>query len=78
MKNKIFGLVIDAERLSAIRQERKPNSRYASIQQCQEEVRGIQALLNRENIPFIDTSEQSIEEISTRILAKAELERKIQ
>jgi len=78
VKNKLFGLIIDAERLSAIRQERKPNSRYASIQQCQQEVRGIKALFNKENIPFIDTSELSIEEISTRILAEGELERKIQ
>jgi len=76
-KHKLFGLVIDAERLSAIRRERKPDSRYASIQQCQEEVRGIQALYNRENISFIDISELSIEEISTRILASAKIERKI-
>lgn len=76
-KHKLFGLVIDAERLSSIRRERKPDSRYASIQQCQEEVRGVQALYNRENIPFMDISELSIEEISTRILASAKIERKI-
>lgn len=78
VKEKLFGLVIDAERLSAIRQERKPNSRYASIQQCQEEVRGIKALINQQNIPFIDTTELSIEEISTRILVEGKLKRKIQ
>ena len=69
---------IDAERLAAIRQERKPDSRYSSVQQCNEEVRGILALYNRENIPYIDTSELSIEEISTRILEERKLERKIQ
>ncbi len=77
VKDKLFGLIIDAERLCAIRQERKPNSRYSSMQQCAQEVRGIKALFNKENIPFIDTSELSIEEISTRILADASLERKI-
>lgn len=76
-KSKLFGLIIDAERLSAIRKERKPDSRYSSIQQCNEEVRGIKALYNRENIPFIDTSELSIEEISTRILEAGKIERKI-
>jgi regulator of PEP synthase PpsR (kinase-PPPase family) len=78
VKKKLFGLHIDAERLSAIRQERKPDSRYSSIQQCNEEVRGILALYNRENIPYIDTSELSIEEISTRILEERKLERKTQ
>lgn len=76
-KDKLFGLVIDEDRLSAIRRERKPDSRYASIQQCQQEVRGIQAIYNRENIAHIDTSERSIEEISTKILAAKNLERKI-
>src|SRR5690606_2955333 len=76
-KHKLFGLIIDAERLSAIRQERKPDSRYASIQQCQEEVRGVKALYNHENIPYIDTSELSIEEISTRIMEQGNIERKI-
>lgn len=77
-REKLFGLVIDAERLSSIRQERKPNSRYASIQQCEEEVRGIKALFNQLNIPFLDTTELSIEEISTRILVEGKLKRKIQ
>lgn len=76
-KQKLFGLIIDAERLSAIRQERKPDSRYASIQQCQQEVRGIKALYNRENISYIDTSELSIEEISTRLMEAGKIERKI-
>ncbi len=76
-KHKLFGLTIDAERLSAIRQERKPNSRYASIQQCQEEVRGILAMYNREGIPFLDASELSIEEIATRILEEGNVKRKI-
>ncbi len=75
-KQKLFGLTIDAERLCAIRQERKPDSRYASIQQCQQETRGILALYKREGIPFLDASELSIEEISTRILAEGNIERK--
>ena len=43
-KNKLFGLMIDAERLVAIRSERKANSRYASFSQCQMELRAIEEI----------------------------------
>lgn len=76
-KRKLFGLTIDPERLSAIRNERKANSRYASIQQCEMEVRAVEALFNKEGIPFINTTHLSIEEISTRIMAKAGLKRQM-
>ena len=36
-KHKIFGLTIDPVRLSAIRNERRANSSYASLSQCQKE-----------------------------------------
>ncbi|MBR9805208.1 pyruvate, phosphate dikinase/phosphoenolpyruvate synthase regulator, partial [bacterium] len=34
-KDKLFGLTIHPERLTAIRHERRANSRYASLRQCQ-------------------------------------------
>lgn len=76
-KKKLFGLTIDPERLAAIRNERKANSRYASIQQCEMEVRAVEALFNKEGIPFINTTHLSIEEISTRILAIAGIKRRL-
>jgi regulator of PEP synthase PpsR (kinase-PPPase family) len=76
-KKKLFGLIIDPERLCAIRQERKANSRYASIQQCEMETRAAVALFNREGIPYINTTHLSIEEISTRILAMAGIKRRL-
>ena len=76
-KKKLFGLTIDPERLAAIRNERKANSRYASIQQCEMEIRAAQALFNKEGIPFINTTHLSIEEISTRILAMAGIKRRL-
>jgi regulator of PEP synthase PpsR (kinase-PPPase family) len=76
-KKKLFGLIIDPERLSAIRNERKANSRYASIQQCEMETRAVEALFNKENIPYINTTHLSIEEISTRILAIAGIKRRL-
>lgn len=76
-KKKLFGLTIDPERLSAIRNERKANSRYASIQQCEMEIRAVEALFNKEGIPYINTTHLSIEEISTRIMARAGIKRRL-
>lgn len=76
-KNKLFGLIIDADRLVAIRNERRAGSRYASYQQCQLELRAIQAIYISQGIPSLDVSEMSIEEIATRILQIKELKRRI-
>ena len=77
-KHKLFGLTINADRLSAIRSERKAGSRYASPRQCDMEVRALQALYNKFNIPHLDATELSIEEISTRILATTGLQRRLE
>lgn len=74
-KQKLFGLTIDPERLAAIRTERKANSRYASLKQCYHEVDEVEFLYERENIPFISTTDKSIEEISTRIMQTTGLKR---
>ncbi len=76
-RNKLFGLMIDAERLVAIRSERKANSRYASFSQCQMELRAIEGIYISEGVPFLNITEMSIEEISTRILQKTGLKRRI-
>jgi len=74
-RNKLFGLSIDPMRLHQIRQERRSNSRYASLQQCEYEVSKVNEIYRRENIPFIDTSSASIEEIATTVLHKTGLTR---
>ena len=76
-KNKLFGLMIDAERLVAIRTERKAGSRYASFNQCQMELRAVEGIYISEGIPYLDVSEMLIEEISTRILQMTGLKRRI-
>ena len=76
-KNKLFGLTISAEQLHKIRQERKPNSRYSSLAQCQKELEWKQNLYQREKIPFIDTTATSVEEISTIILNRSGLKRQL-
>jgi regulator of PEP synthase PpsR (kinase-PPPase family) len=74
-KNKLFGLEIDAMRLHEIRTDRRAQSRYASIQQCEYEVEQIKKFYNKEDIPTIDTTTRSIEEIATKIIAKTRLKR---
>lgn len=76
-RSKLFGLTISPERLAQIRQERRPNSRYASAQQVQYEVRAALSLFGRAGIPFLDTTECSIEEIASRILDRQRIERRV-
>ena len=72
-RNKLFGLTTDPLRLQQIRQERLPNSRYASIQQCDFETRQAEALYKRAGIPHLHTTMKSIEEIAATIIEKANL-----
>jgi len=76
-RGKLFGLSINPERLQQIRQERRPNSRYASSQQVHYELRAAQAMFARAGIPSLDTTECSIEEIASRILDRQRIERRV-
>lgn len=72
-KDRLFGLTIDPTTLSAIRNERRADSRYASMSQCEDEVRTTEMMFQRYNIPYINTSHISVEEIATRILLETGL-----
>lgn len=76
-REKLFGLIISPERLRSIRELRRPGTEYASLAQCQKEVREIKALCDEEGINYIDTSHVSVEEISASILQQQNLKRKI-
>src|SRR5206468_3198746 len=39
-RDRLFGLTIDPDRLHVIREERRPNSKYAAIENCRYDVRG--------------------------------------
>jgi regulator of PEP synthase PpsR (kinase-PPPase family) len=67
-RKKIFGLTISPERLSEIRSERRPESRYASLQNCRHEVAEAEAMMRRAGIRWLSTTTKSIEEIATTIL----------
>ena len=72
---KLFGLMINAERLRNIREIRKPNSNYSSLAQCKKETRLINSLLEVENIRRIDSSYISVEEIATSIIQMMDINR---
>ena len=68
-RRKLFGLTIDPVRLQQIRTERKPNSRYATLEVCKREVAQAEAMFRLENIPVLSTTHTSIEEIAGKVLA---------
>jgi regulator of PEP synthase PpsR (kinase-PPPase family) len=74
---KLYGLTIAPERLQQIRNERRPNSRYSSPSQVEYELRAAEGIFRRYDIPFIDATECSIEEIASRILDKTGVERRL-
>ena len=76
-RDKLYGLTISADRLRQIRKERRPTGRYSSAQQVAFELRSAEALFRRYQIPFVDTTRFSIEEIASTILSSTNVERRV-
>jgi regulator of PEP synthase PpsR (kinase-PPPase family) len=76
-RERLFGLTIQPERLREIREERRPGSHYAQLDNCRLEVREAENLMLQHNLPMLDTTSKSIEEIATTILHRAKLARHI-
>jgi regulator of PEP synthase PpsR (kinase-PPPase family) len=76
-RTKLFGLSISPERLSEIRQARRPNSRYAAIDNCRHEVQAAERMMRDESIRWIDSTKRSIEEIATTILREMRIDRHV-
>jgi regulator of PEP synthase PpsR (kinase-PPPase family) len=68
LRDRCFGLTTTPARLSQVRNERRPNSRYASLEQCSYELRMAEALYRSHRLPMINSSAKSVEEMSTVIL----------
>jgi hypothetical protein len=77
LRGKLYGLTIRPERLQQIRNERKPGSQYATLANCEFEVREAEALMRQEGISFLDATSKSVEELATTILHEARLVRRI-
>jgi [pyruvate, water dikinase]-phosphate phosphotransferase / [pyruvate, water dikinase] kinase len=67
-REKLFGLSIAPERLCEVRNERRPNSRYASIENCRYEVSQAERLMRLGGIRWLSTTTKSIEEIAVTVL----------
>ena len=76
-RDRLFGLTIQPERLREIREERRPGSHYAQLDNCRHEVREAENLMLQHDLPMLDTTSKSIEEIATTILHRAKLARHI-
>jgi regulator of PEP synthase PpsR (kinase-PPPase family) len=76
-RRKLFGLTIDPDRLQQIRQERRPNSRYANLDTCKREVAAAEVMFQMERIPTLSTTHTSIEEISSKVLGTLGLQREL-
>lgn len=74
-KGKLFGLTISPQRLCNIRQARRAKSRYADYEQCQKELNTLNRIYQKHGIPYLDTTERSIEEIATIIMTTMHLKR---
>jgi len=68
---------IDPDRLQQIRQERRPNSRYANLETCRREVAAAETMFRMERIPTLSTTHTSIEEISSKVLGTLGLQREM-
>ncbi|HVG03381.1 MAG TPA: pyruvate, water dikinase regulatory protein [Burkholderiaceae bacterium] len=75
-KDKIYGLSISPERLAEVRHERRPNSRYAALENCRSEIEAAERMMKREGIRWLSSTTKSIEEIAATIMQEVRLERR--
>ena len=76
-REKLFALTITPDRLSAIRNERRANSRYASLRQCEWEIKEASILYRKMGLKSVDTTHLSVEEIGAHILVETQLPRRL-
>ncbi len=76
-KSKIFGLSIAADRLSEVRNERRPGSKYAALENCRYEINEAEKMMRREGIRWMSSTAKSIEEIATMILPEIKSDRRV-
>ena len=68
--DKIFGLSIKPERLHSVRSERRPDSFYASLSNCRNEIATAEKMMRKYNISWADSTSRSVEELSAIIMQK--------
>ncbi|MBX2858771.1 MAG: kinase/pyrophosphorylase [Cellvibrionaceae bacterium] len=76
-RSKLFALTIEPKRLSEIREQRRASSSYASLRQCQWEVKEAEYLYRKWRLPVVDSTAISVEEIATQIIVGKNLNRRV-
>lgn len=76
-RSKLFGLTIEPDRLHQIRQERRPDSRYAKLETCKREVAAAEMMFRAERVPTLSTTHTSIEEIASKVLTTLGIHREM-
>lgn len=77
-RDKLYGLTINADRLSRIRNERKPGSSYATLENCRKEIESANAIMKTAGLRVLDTSTKSVEEIAISVLHDTRLMERVQ
>jgi len=67
-KDKLVATTIKAKRLQQIREKRRPNSQYSSLQTCKTEIKKAHTLYERYGLTPLDVTTQSIEELAAQIV----------
>jgi hypothetical protein len=67
-RDKLVAITIDPLRLQEIREKRRPGSKYASLPYCQLEVRQAERFFSRYDLPVLDSTTRSIEELASQIV----------
>ena len=76
-RDRLYGLTINPERLQKIRMARRPTGRYSSLEQCRKEISLAEFLYVSKNIPYLNITTMSIEEIAATVMHKSKLQRRI-
>lgn len=72
-RQSMVGLRIEPARLHQIRSERRPDSTYASLKNCTEEVAAAERMMRRYGVDWLDSTHKSVEELSAAIVQKLKL-----
>ncbi len=75
-RERLYGLTIDPLRLHQIREARRADSDYSSLERCRWEVAQAEALFRRARLPFANTTVRSVEEIAAGLMQEERLELK--
>lgn len=76
-RSKLFGLTIDPIRLQQVRRERRADSQYCALENCEFEIKAAERIMRGAGLQILDTTAKSIEELATTILQLGKFERNI-